>query len=101
LTRSDCTTRNVRKARNLSRIYDDLESRIARLLEQEQLDAVRPELDGNAIAEILRIPPGPVLGRAYKYLLSVRMDQGLVGREAAVEALRAWWAEQPESGTYC
>jgi poly(A) polymerase len=99
LTRSDCTTRNVRKARNLSRIYDDLETRIARLLEQEQLDAVRPELDGNEIAEILGIAPGPVLGRAYKHMLSVRMDQGLIGREAAVEALRAWWAEQPESNT--
>ena len=62
LTRSDCTTRNVRKARSLSRIYDDLETRIARLLEQEQLDAVRPELDGNEIAEVLGIPgtgPGP------------------------------------------
>ena len=99
LTRSDCTTRNVRKARDLSRIYDDLETRIARLLEQEQLDAVRPELDGNEIAEILGIAPGPVLGRAYKHMLSVRMDQGLIGREAAVEALRAWWAEQPESNT--
>ena len=99
LTRSDCTTRNVRKARNLSRIYDDLETRIARLLEQEQLDAVRPELDGNEIAEILGIAPGPVLGRAYKHMLSVRMDEGLIGREAAVEALRAWWAEQPESNT--
>ena len=99
LTRSDCTTRNVRKARNLSRIYDDLEIRIARLLEQEQLDAVRPELDGNEIAEILGITPGPLLGRAYKHLLAVRMDQGLVGREAAVEALKAWWAQQPESST--
>jgi poly(A) polymerase len=99
LTRSDCTTRNVRKARNLSRIYDDLETRIARLLEQEQLDAVRPELDGNEIAEILGIPPGRVLGRAYKHLLAVRMDQGLIGREAAADALRAWWAEQPESNT--
>jgi len=97
LTRSDCTTRNQRKARNLSRIYDDLELRIARLLEKEQLDAVRPELDGNEIAEILGIAPGPVLGRAYKHLLAVRMDQGLVGREAAVEALRAWWGQQPES----
>jgi poly(A) polymerase len=97
LTRSDCTTRNQRKARNLSRIYDDLELRIARLLEKEQLDAVRPELDGNEIAEILGIAPGPVLGRAYKHLLGVRMDQGLVGREAAVEALQAWWAQQPES----
>ena len=97
LTRSDCTTRNVRKARNLSRIYDDLETRILKLMEQEQLDAVRPELDGNAIAKILGIAPGPVLGRAYKHMLAVRMDQGLIGREAAVEALRAWWVEQPES----
>ncbi len=97
LTRSDCTTRNVRKATSLSRIYDDLEDRIARLLEQEQLDAVRPELDGNEIAEVLGIAPGPVLGRAYKHLLAVRMDQGPIGREAAVRALQSWWADQPES----
>jgi len=97
LTRSDCMTRNVRKARTLSRIYDDLETRIARLMEQEQLDAVRPELDGNEIAAVLGITPGPVLGRAYKHLLEVRLDQGPIGREAAAEALRAWWAEQPES----
>ena len=97
LTRSDCTTRNLRKAQSLSRTYDDLESRIARLLEQEQLDAVRPELDGNEIAEVLGIRPGPVLGRAYKHLLAVRMDRGPIGREAAVEALQAWWSDQPES----
>ena len=97
LTRSDCTTRNVRKARDLSRIYDDLEVRIARLMEQEQLDAVRPELNGDQIAEILGIAPGPVLGRAYKHLLAVRMDEGLIGREAAIEALQGWWAQQPES----
>ena len=99
VTRSDCTTRNVRKARSLSRTYDDLEIRIGRLMEQEQLDAVRPELDGNEIAAVLGIAPGPVLGRAYKYLLAVRMDRGPIGRDAAVEALKAWWAEQPESGT--
>jgi poly(A) polymerase len=97
LTRSDCTTRNERKARALSRIYDDLETRIARLLDQEQLDAVRPELDGHEIAEILGIAPGPVLGRAYKHLLAVRMDQGPIGRQAAIEELRTWWVEQPES----
>ncbi len=97
LTRSDCTTRNQRKAQGLSRTYDDLEARIARLLEQEQLDAVRPELDGDEIADVLGIAPGPVLGRAYKYLLSVRMDQGPIGREAAIQALQAWWADQPES----
>jgi poly(A) polymerase len=87
----------VRKAQALSRVYDDLETRIARLLEQEQLDAVRPELGGNEIAEVLGITPGPVLGRAYKHLLEVRLDRGPIGREAAVEALRAWWADQPES----
>jgi len=99
LTRSDCTTRNVRKAQGLSRIYDDLEIRIDRLLEQEQLDAVRPELDGNEIAEVLGIAPGPVLGGAYRYLLAVRMEQGIIGREAAVQALKSWWADQPESDT--
>jgi poly(A) polymerase len=99
LTRSDCTTRNVRKARSLSRIYDDLETRIARLMEQEELDSIRPELNGNQIAEILGIAPGPALGRAYNHLLAIRMDQGPIGREAAVEALRTWWAEQPESTT--
>ncbi|MEO8556206.1 MAG: CCA tRNA nucleotidyltransferase [Actinomycetota bacterium] len=97
LTRSDCTTRNLRKAQSLSRTYDDLEARIIRLLEKEQLDAVRPELDGTEIAEVLGIAPGPVLGRAYKYLLSVRMDQGPIGKEAAIVALQAWWATQPES----
>jgi poly(A) polymerase len=97
VTRSDCTTRNVRKAQALSRTYDDLEIRIDRLMEQEQLDAVRPELDGNEIAEVLGIAPGPVLGRAYKHLLAVRMDQGIIGREAAVQALKSWWADQPES----
>ena len=97
LTRSDCTTRNLRKAQSLSRTYDDLEARITRLLEKEQLDAVRPELDGTEIAKVLGIAPGPVLGRAYKYLLSVRMDQGPIGTEAATQALQAWWADQPES----
>ena len=99
LTRSDCTTRNLRKAQSLSRTYDDLEMRIARLLEQEQLDAVRPELDGDEIADVLGIAPGPLLGRAYKHLLAVRMDQGPIGREAAIAALQAWWADQPESDT--
>jgi len=75
LTRADCTTRNVRKARRLAATYDDLETRIGALLELEELKAVRPELDGNEIASVLGIRPGPVLGRAYKYLLSVRMDE--------------------------
>ena len=97
LTRADSTTRNQRKAERLSRTYDELELRIDRLLEQEQLDAVRPELNGNQIALVLGIPPGPVLGRAYRYLLSVRMDQGLVGPAEAERLLRRWWQDQPES----
>lgn len=97
LTRADCTTRNRRKAERLSHAYDDLEARIEKLQQQEQLAKVRPELNGNEIGQLLGIPPGPVIGRAYAYLLSVRLDEGLIGKEAAAERLRSWWAEQPES----
>jgi poly(A) polymerase len=92
LTRSDCTTRNVRKAQRLSRAYDDLEARIERLAAEEELSRVRPELNGNEIAEALAIRPGPVLGEAYDYLLSVRLDDGPIGKDAAREKLLAWWA---------
>ena len=94
LTRADCTTRNQRKANRLRRAYDDLEERIAVLLEQEELDKVRPELDGNQIAAVLGIEPGPVLGEAYRYLLQVRLDEGPIGAEAAQERLRQWWAQR-------
>ncbi|GAA6525628.1 CCA tRNA nucleotidyltransferase [Intrasporangium sp. DVR] len=97
LTRSDSTTRNVRKAERLSRAYDDLEARIDRLAEQEQLDSVRPELNGNEIAQTLGIEPGPVLGEAYKFLLSVRLDDGPIGKDAAREKLLAWWADRSET----
>jgi poly(A) polymerase len=97
LTRSDSTTRNQRKALRLSRTYDELEARIERLQEQEELGRVRPELDGNQIAEVLGIKPGPLLGRAYSYLLSVRLDEGPIGEEAARERLLQWWSDQPES----
>ena len=96
LTRADCTTRNQRKARRLAASYDALEARIETLLAQEELKAVRPELDGHEIGEILGIPPGRVLGRAYQYLLSVRLDEGPIGSEAARERLLTWWAQQPE-----
>ncbi|GAA2159254.1 CCA tRNA nucleotidyltransferase [Humibacillus xanthopallidus] len=96
LTRSDCTTRNVRKAQRLSRAYDDLEKRIERLAAEEELGKVRPELDGNEIAEALGIRPGPVLGQAYSYLLSVRLDDGLIGKDAARARLLAWWAARSE-----
>ncbi|WP_093172543.1 CCA tRNA nucleotidyltransferase [Sinosporangium album] len=92
LTRADCTTRNKRKAQVLSRIYDQLEERIARLAEEEELAKLRPELDGNEIQEILGIPPGPAVGRAYKFLYDMRLDKGLIGKEAAAQALREWAA---------
>ncbi|CAM3452977.1 CCA tRNA nucleotidyltransferase [Dermacoccus barathri] len=97
LTRADSTTRNKRKAARLQATYDDLEARIERLKAEEELAAVRPELNGNEIAEVLGIKPGPVLGKAYQYLLSVRLDEGVIGKEAAADRLRTWWAEQPES----
>lgn len=94
LTRSDCTTRNKRKAAALSRAYDGLEERIAQLQEQEELDAIRPDLDGNQIMEILGIGPGPVIGNAYKQMLELRLENGPMEHEAAVAALKEWWAEQ-------
>ncbi|MCC3766503.1 CCA tRNA nucleotidyltransferase [Streptomyces sp. UNOC14_S4] len=94
LTRSDCTTRNKRKANALSRAYDGLEERIALLQEQEELDSIRPDLDGNEIMEILAVGPGPVIGRAYKHLLELRLENGPMERDAAVAALKEWWAAQ-------
>ncbi|MGW2560625.1 CCA tRNA nucleotidyltransferase [Streptomyces sp. NPDC001514] len=94
LTRSDCTTRNKRKASALSRAYDGLEERIAQLKEQEELDSIRPDLDGNQIMEILGVGPGPVVGRAYQALLELRLENGPMQHEAAVAALKEWWAKQ-------
>ncbi len=93
LVRSDCTTRNRRKAAALSGAYDALEARIAELQAQEELDAVRPDLDGNEIMTILDIAPGPLVGRAYKHLLALRMEHGPLGHERAVEELTRWYAE--------
>lgn len=96
LTRSDCTTRNQRKAARLRAAYDHLEERIAELAEQEELDAMRPDLDGQQIMAILGIAPGPAVGRAYRYLLERRIDQGPLGAERAEADLRAWWVQQAE-----
>lgn len=94
LTRSDCTTRNRRKAERLSFAYDDLESRIAALREKESLAAIRPDLDGQQIMAVLGIGPGPEVGKAYRHLLELRMEHGPQPSEVAEAALRAWWAEQ-------
>ncbi len=76
LVRSDCTTRNKRKAAMLSAAYDSLEQRIADLHEREELDAIRPDLDGNEIMKLLDLPPGPAVGRAWQFLKDLRMERG-------------------------
>jgi poly(A) polymerase len=92
LTRADVTTRNKRKAARLAGAYDDIEARIASLREQEEIDSVRPELDGNRIQEVLGIRPGRDVGEAYRFLLDLRLDEGPLGEEEAERRLRAWWA---------
>ncbi|WP_055484695.1 CCA tRNA nucleotidyltransferase [Streptomyces sp. WMMB 322] len=94
LTRSDCTTRNKRKAAALSRAYDSLEKRITELQEQEELDAIRPDVDGNEIMSILGVGPGPLVGKAYKHMLELRLEHGPMDHDEAVAALKEWWSEQ-------
>lgn len=94
LTRADVTTRNKRKAARLSGAYDDIERRIAELAAAEELGAIRPELDGNRIQEVLGISPGREVGEAYKFLLEVRLDEGMIGPDAAEQRLRDWWASR-------
>jgi poly(A) polymerase len=92
LVRSDCTTRNKRKAASLATAYDTLEQRIAELGAREELDAIRPDLDGNEIMTILGIAPGPLVGQAYRHLLALRMEHGPLGHERAISELQAWYA---------
>lgn len=92
LTRADCTTRNRRKAERLARTYDALEERIARLSEEEELAAMRPALNGEQIMALLGIGPGPTVGAAYRFLLELRMDEGVLSEDEAAARLRAWWA---------
>jgi poly(A) polymerase len=94
LTRADCTTRNQAKAARLARAYDGLEQRIAELSEQEELARLRPELDGNEIMRILGVPQGPVVGKAYSYLLELRINQGELGRERVTQLLLDWAAAE-------
>ena len=90
LTRADCTTRNKRKADQLSATYDSLENRIAELKAQEELDRIRPDLDGQQIMEILGIKPSRLVGEAYDFLLELRMERGPLGPELATQELLAW-----------
>jgi poly(A) polymerase len=90
LTRADCTTRNARKAARLAASYDALEARIEVLREQEELDKIRPELSGDDIMSILNLKPGPLVGKAWNYLLELRLSEGVIGRERATAELLAW-----------
>jgi len=90
LTRADCTTRNAKKAARLAATYDALEARIEVLREQEELDKIRPELDGGEIMRILGLTPGPLVGKAWNYLLELRLTEGVIGTERATAELLAW-----------
>ncbi|WP_040839287.1 CCA tRNA nucleotidyltransferase [Nocardia brevicatena] len=92
LVRADCTTRNKRRAAALRRTYAELEARIEQLQQQEDLDRVRPDLDGNAIMELLGLRPGPEVGMAWRYLKELRLDRGPLTREEAEKALLEWWS---------
>jgi poly(A) polymerase len=92
LTRADCTTRNEAKARALSRRMDELERRMAELRKKEELDAIRPDLNGTQVMARLGVPPGPVVGEALAYLLELRLDEGPLGEEEAGHRLDRWWA---------
>jgi poly(A) polymerase len=94
LTRADSTTRNKRRAEALQKAYDGLEQRIADLQEQEELDSIRPDLNGAQIMEILGIGPGREVGEAYKFLLELRLDQGPLAPQLAQEQLLLWWSER-------
>ena len=93
LTRADCTTRNDAKAEKLRNAYNDLEQRIVELSKQEELKSMRPELDGAEIMKVLGIKPGPEVGKAYQFLLDLRLDKGIIGIEKATEELKTWWAK--------
>jgi len=99
LTRCDCTTRNKALARALARRMDQLEERIATLSAKEELAAIRPDLDGNEVMDLLAVRPGPVVGRALAYLLEMRLEEGPLGKEEATRRLLDWWRSQPESST--
>ncbi|MGH2817037.1 MAG: CCA tRNA nucleotidyltransferase [Actinomycetota bacterium] len=90
LVRADCTTRNPAKAERLAARMDELERRIAELAKLEELERIRPELDGNQIMAFLGVGPGPLVGEASQFLLDLRLDEGLVGPDEAYERLAEW-----------
>jgi poly(A) polymerase len=94
LQRCDCTTRNKKKAAALARRMDDLEARIAALREQEELDAIKPPLDGREVMTYLGVAPGRVVGEALDFLLEARLDEGPISADEAYARLDAWARER-------
>jgi poly(A) polymerase len=96
LTRCDCTTRNERKALMLSQRMDELEARIAELAKHEELAALRPELDGAQVMEMLSIGAGRQVGDALKFLMEIRLEEGLLGDVEIRHRLKQWWATKTD-----
>jgi poly(A) polymerase len=99
LTRCDCTTRNEKKAARLSKRMDELEIRIAELQQAEELAALRPELDGNAVMEHLGLTPGRDVGDAMRFLMELRLDEGVLGETEVRRRLDEWWAARTSTVT--
>jgi poly(A) polymerase len=93
LTRADVTTRNERRAARFQALQDDLEERIARLAEQENLDALRPPLDGKQVMDHLGLEPGPKVGQALEFLMELRLDRGPIAEDEAYRLLDEWAVE--------
>ena len=94
LQRCDCTTRNPKRAAALQRRMDELETRIAELREQEELDSIKPPLDGRQVMEFLGVEPGRVVGDALDFLLEARLDEGPIDEADAYARLAAWAQER-------
>jgi poly(A) polymerase len=94
LTRADCTTRNVKKAERLAAVYDSLEARIAKLMEEEELSKIRPDLDGAQVMSLLGIKPSAAVGNALDFLLELRLENGPLGEERATKELLDWWSKE-------
>ena len=97
LTRADCTTRNLKKAERLAKVYDSLEARINKLMEEEELSKIRPDLDGAQVMELLQIKPSAAVGKALDFLLELRLENGPLGQARATEELLTWWSKENPS----
>lgn len=96
LTRCDCTTRNEKKARVLSRRMDEMEERIADLATREELASLRPELDGETVMKLLSLEPGPAVGAALEFLMDLRLEEGVLGDDEVTARLHSWWTENKD-----